>query len=274
MSAGLRSPVRKGADEGCPCAWRRGGHGRPRVGAIVNRNPSPSTTSCTARRTASSPSRRHATHQSRPGQRARAAQKAKGRTGEYTELLRARLGPHGARRGAVHAEPAQLRADSGTDGERIARRMDAVVGRAANDHTLKHALLRTPGTVGPTPAFAPSWPTARRRRSRATRRALGPGGLHGTGDGRRAGGGREPAVCGRGQPGPVRRRQPHRQPRDGRRLLVHPPGGGPLRVHRRQPLHPEAVVRGWPRCWASARPTRTLETDAAVRRTAACAGRW
>ncbi|MGW4825197.1 hypothetical protein ACWEP4_41450 [Streptomyces sp. NPDC004227] len=89
-------------------------------------------------------------HQSRAGQRARAAQKATGRTGGYTELLRAKLGPRGARREPVHAEPArrlaaQLRADLGADGEEIARRVDAVVAWAVKDRGLQQALLRTPG---------------------------------------------------------------------------------------------------------------------------------
>ncbi|MEU6355219.1 hypothetical protein ABZ896_38905 [Streptomyces sp. NPDC047072] len=88
--------------------------------------------------------------QSRAGQRARAAQKTVGRTGGYTELLRAGLGPRGARREPAHAEPArrlaaQVRASLGADGEEAARRVDAAVAWAVKDHGLKQALLRTPG---------------------------------------------------------------------------------------------------------------------------------
>jgi hypothetical protein len=46
-------------------------------------------------------------NQSRPGRRARAMQKAMGSTGEYTELLRAKIGLHGTRREPVHVEPAR-----------------------------------------------------------------------------------------------------------------------------------------------------------------------
>ncbi|GAA2720672.1 MULTISPECIES: hypothetical protein [Streptomyces] len=43
----------------------------------------------------------------RAGQRACAAQRATGTKGKYTELLRVNLGPRGARREPVHAEPAR-----------------------------------------------------------------------------------------------------------------------------------------------------------------------
>jgi len=89
-------------------------------------------------------------HQSRPGQRARATQKTTGRNGKYTELLRAKPGPRGARKEPVHAEPARrlaahLRADLGPDGEKTARRVEEAVAWALKDRALKHALLRAPG---------------------------------------------------------------------------------------------------------------------------------
>ncbi|MEV8544383.1 hypothetical protein [Streptomyces sp. NPDC051572] len=91
-------------------------------------------------------------HQSRAGQRARAVQKATGRTGTYTELLRAKLSPRGPRREPVHTEPArrlaaQLRADLGADGEETARRVDEAVAWALKGRDLRHALLRTVGDL-------------------------------------------------------------------------------------------------------------------------------
>lgn len=91
-------------------------------------------------------------NQSRAGQRARAAQKPTGRNGKYTELLRAKLGPRGARREPVHVEPARrlavhLRADLGADGEKAARLVDAAVAWAVKDRELKQALLRAPGDL-------------------------------------------------------------------------------------------------------------------------------
>ncbi|SEE34212.1 hypothetical protein [Streptomyces sp. KS_5] len=91
-------------------------------------------------------------HQSRAGQRARALQKAAGRKGKYTELLRAMPGPRDARREPAHAEPARrladrLRADLGADGENPARLIDAAVVWALKDRELKHALLRTQGDL-------------------------------------------------------------------------------------------------------------------------------
>lgn len=91
-------------------------------------------------------------NQSRAGQRARAAQKAAGGTGKYTELLRAKLGPCGVRREPGHAEPArrlaaQLRAGFGAEGEKAARLVDAAVAWAVKDRELKHALLRTQGDL-------------------------------------------------------------------------------------------------------------------------------
>ncbi|MFB6931268.1 hypothetical protein [Streptomyces chartreusis] len=90
--------------------------------------------------------------QSRAGQRARALQKATGTKGNYTELLRARLGPRGARREPAHAEvarrlSAQLRADLGADAEKAARLVDEAVSWALKDLELKHALLRTHGDL-------------------------------------------------------------------------------------------------------------------------------
>ncbi|WP_030872366.1 hypothetical protein [Streptomyces sp. NRRL S-37] len=91
-------------------------------------------------------------NQSRAGQRARAAQKAMGSTGKYTELLRAKPGPHGARREPAHVEPArrlaaQLRAGFGADGEKTAHLVDAAVAWALKDRALKHALLQEPGNL-------------------------------------------------------------------------------------------------------------------------------
>lgn len=87
-------------------------------------------------------------NQSRAGQRARAVQKATG-TGKYTELLRAKSGPHGAYREPVHAEPARrlaarLRADLGAEGEKAARLVDDALAWALKDSGLKQALLRMP----------------------------------------------------------------------------------------------------------------------------------
>ncbi|MEV0210843.1 hypothetical protein AB0H97_37250 [Streptomyces sp. NPDC050788] len=89
-------------------------------------------------------------NQSRAGQRARAAQRAACRTGGYTELLRAKLGPRGVRREPVHAEPArrlaaELRAALGADGENAARLVDQAVAWAVKDRALKHAVLRAGG---------------------------------------------------------------------------------------------------------------------------------
>ncbi|MEW2291008.1 hypothetical protein [Streptomyces sp. NPDC047841] len=89
-------------------------------------------------------------NQSRAGQRARAAQKATGTKDKYTELLRAKLGPRGARQEPAYAEPArrlaaQLRAGLGADGEKAARLVDEAVAWAVKDRELKHALLRAPG---------------------------------------------------------------------------------------------------------------------------------
>jgi hypothetical protein len=91
-------------------------------------------------------------NQSRAGQRARAAQKTTGRKNKYTELLRAKLGPGGARREPVQDEPArrlaaQLRAGFGAEGEKAARMVDAAVAWAVKDRELKHALLRTQGDL-------------------------------------------------------------------------------------------------------------------------------
>ncbi|MFG3590513.1 hypothetical protein [Streptomyces sp. NPDC047990] len=91
-------------------------------------------------------------NQSRAGQRARAVQKATGAKGKYTELLREKLGPRGARRESAHVEPArrlaaQLRAGLGADGEKAARLVDEAVAWALKDRELKHALLRTPGDL-------------------------------------------------------------------------------------------------------------------------------
>lgn len=89
-------------------------------------------------------------NQSRAGQRARVVQKATGGKGKYTELLREKFDPRGARREPVHAEPArrlaaQLRVGLGADGEKAARLVDAAVAWAVKDHELEHALLRAPG---------------------------------------------------------------------------------------------------------------------------------
>jgi hypothetical protein len=83
-----------------------------------------------------------------PASAPRAAQKAAGLTGRYTELLRAKLGPRGVRREPGYAEPArrlaaQLRACFGAEGEKTARRVDAAVAWAVKDRELKRALLRT-----------------------------------------------------------------------------------------------------------------------------------
>ncbi|MDX3695021.1 hypothetical protein PV726_32725 [Streptomyces europaeiscabiei] len=91
-------------------------------------------------------------NQSRAGQRARTAQKAAGGTGKYTELLRAKPGPRGARREPVHAEPARrlaahLRADLGADADKAARLVDEALAWALKDRELKHALLRTDGDL-------------------------------------------------------------------------------------------------------------------------------
>jgi hypothetical protein len=91
-------------------------------------------------------------NQSRPGQRARAVQKAMGGTGKYTELLRAEPGPRGARREPAHAEPtrrlaAQLRASFGSEGEKAVSMVDAAVAWAVKDRELKHALLYTQGDL-------------------------------------------------------------------------------------------------------------------------------
>lgn len=91
-------------------------------------------------------------NQSRAGQRARAVQKTTGRKSKYTELLRAKLGPRGARREPGHAEPArrlaaQLRAPLGADAEKAARLVDEAVAWAVKDRELKHALLRAPGDL-------------------------------------------------------------------------------------------------------------------------------
>ncbi|MDQ1005831.1 hypothetical protein QFZ82_000316 [Streptomyces sp. V4I23] len=83
-------------------------------------------------------------NQSRAGQRARAVQKATGRTSKYTELLRAKPGPRGARRKAVHAEPARRpRRPPGrlTHADRPAAPRRAAPSPAA-----------TPGANGPGPA--------------------------------------------------------------------------------------------------------------------------
>ncbi|WP_151484229.1 hypothetical protein [Streptomyces albicerus] len=87
--------------------------------------------------------------QSRAGQRARAAQNATGTKGKYTELLRAELGPRGARPEPARAEAARrlaalLRAGLGAEGETAARLVDEAVAWALKDRELKHALLRTP----------------------------------------------------------------------------------------------------------------------------------
>jgi len=100
-------------------------------------------------------------NQSRAGQRARAVQKATGRTGKYTELLRAKPGPGGAPREPVHVEPArrlaaQLRAGLGTGGEKAARLVDAAVAWAVKDSELKWALLRTPGDLAARARFRPA----------------------------------------------------------------------------------------------------------------------
>ncbi|MFE5857808.1 hypothetical protein ACFQ61_31915 [Streptomyces sp. NPDC056500] len=69
--------------------------------------------------------------------------------------MRAHLGPHGARREPVHAEPsrrlaAQLRASLNTDGDKAARLVDAAVAWAVKDRELKHTLLRPPsGSAAP-----------------------------------------------------------------------------------------------------------------------------
>ncbi|MEU2354562.1 hypothetical protein ABZ599_16595 [Streptomyces misionensis] len=91
-------------------------------------------------------------NQSRAGQRARATQKATGTKAKYTELLRAKLGPRGARREPVHAEPArrlaaELRAGFGAEGEKAALLVDAAVAWAVKDHELKHALLCAQGDL-------------------------------------------------------------------------------------------------------------------------------
>ncbi|MFH0246437.1 hypothetical protein ACGRHY_29360 [Streptomyces sp. HK10] len=91
-------------------------------------------------------------NQSRAGQRARAAQKATGGKGKYTELLRAKLGPRGTRREPAHVEPARrlaayLRADLGAGGETAARLVDEAVHWALKDRELKHALLRADGDL-------------------------------------------------------------------------------------------------------------------------------
>lgn len=91
-------------------------------------------------------------NQSRAGQRARAAQKSLSRKSKYTELLREKLGPRGARREPVHVEPArrlaaQLRVGFGAQGEKAARMVDAAVAWAVKDRELKHALLWTRGNL-------------------------------------------------------------------------------------------------------------------------------
>ncbi|MGA5895080.1 hypothetical protein [Streptomyces venetus] len=75
-----------------------------------------------------------------------------GRKGKYTELLREKLGPRGARREPVHVEPArrlaaQLRVGFGAQGEKAARMVDAAVAWAVKDRELKHALLWTQGNL-------------------------------------------------------------------------------------------------------------------------------
>ncbi|MFD7919715.1 hypothetical protein ACFV3R_10860 [Streptomyces sp. NPDC059740] len=85
-------------------------------------------------------------NQSRAAQRARAVQKAMGRTGKYTKLLRSQ---RGVRKEPVHVEPARrlaahLRADLGADGEKAALLVDEAVAWALKDRELKHALLRAP----------------------------------------------------------------------------------------------------------------------------------
>ncbi|MFB0619474.1 hypothetical protein [Streptomyces sp. AGS-58] len=87
-------------------------------------------------------------HQSRAGQRARAAQKAAGGKSKYTELLRAKAGPRGVSGEPGHAEPArrlatQLRAGFGAEGEKAARLVDAAVAWAVKDRHIKNALLST-----------------------------------------------------------------------------------------------------------------------------------
>ncbi|MFD7772033.1 hypothetical protein [Streptomyces sp. NPDC059787] len=91
---------------------------------------------------------------------ARAAQKATGRNGKYTELLRAKLGLHSARREPVHVEPsrrlaAHLRADFGADGEKTARLVDAAVTWTVKGRELKHVLLRAPGDPIRAPSLRP-----------------------------------------------------------------------------------------------------------------------
>ncbi|KNE81404.1 hypothetical protein AB0B04_18755 [Streptomyces xinghaiensis] len=100
-------------------------------------------------------------NQSRAGQRARAVQKTTGRKSKYTELLRAKLGPRGARREPIHAEPARrlaahLRAGLGADGEKAARLVDEAVAWAVKDRELKHALLGAPGGLAARARLRPS----------------------------------------------------------------------------------------------------------------------
>ncbi|MCX4993711.1 hypothetical protein [Streptomyces sp. NBC_00568] len=102
-------------------------------------------------------------NQSRVSQRARAAQKTAGGTGKYSQLLRAKPGPRGARREPARRLAAQLRADLGAEGEKAARMVDAAVAWGVKDRELKHAPLRTQGDLA---VRAPSACRGRARRRR------------------------------------------------------------------------------------------------------------